>query len=364
MGTHRSECSLQYVVKEASSGPEMPGMFQAVIQGTGEIAAYKTYLLLGSLKQDTLVKGQQGVFESGLVRSKLMLSIKIFQQQVRKEVGGDLYDDRGHWDQSLEGYWISALCRILISIHKYQHGGAVLISDASSGLNPKYALEYPRLADALFRASVLSIKYASSSDVIYEKYLNQEADEVPTDLYLDESVTGNDLRDTHDELTGCVRFLACLSRVDGLIWFDSRLRLKAFGVEITVREDPDPVFLAQNPRGTKTNKLNLNDYGTRHRSMLRYCATNSNSVGFVVSQDGNVRAVTSSGNRVFLWDNVRIQSLETREFSPSVYLPKEARCPLQRDFRRLASLGGGSGFPPGSFQGAEGGGNVFGELGG
>src|ERR1700722_15193847 len=38
-----------YVVKESSSGPEMPGIFQAVIQGTGEIAVYKTYLLLGSL---------------------------------------------------------------------------------------------------------------------------------------------------------------------------------------------------------------------------------------------------------------------------------------------------------------------------
>jgi hypothetical protein len=49
-----------------------------------------------------------------------------------------------------------------------------------------------------------------------------------------------------------------LSRVDGLIWLDSSLRLKAFGVEITIRDDPDSVFLAQNPMGTKTNKLNPN----------------------------------------------------------------------------------------------------------
>jgi len=109
----------------------------------------------------------------------------------------------------------------------------VLISDASSGLNPKYSLEYPRLADALFRASFLSIKHTSYSDVIFGEYLDEEADEIPTDLHLDESVTGNDLRETHDELTGSVRFLASLSRVDGLIWLDSQLRLKAFGVEIT-----------------------------------------------------------------------------------------------------------------------------------
>src|ERR1700730_6964738 len=105
-----------FVVKETSSGAEMPGMFQAVIQGTGEIAVYKTYLLLGSLKQDTLVKGQHRVFECGPVRSKLMRSIKIFRQQVRKKVGGDLYNEKGHWDESLEYDWISALCRILIGI--------------------------------------------------------------------------------------------------------------------------------------------------------------------------------------------------------------------------------------------------------
>ncbi len=53
-------------------------------------------------------------------------------------------------------------------------------------------------------------------------------DELPMGLYLDESVSGDELRDTNDELTGCVRFLASLSRVDGLILLDFRLRLKAF----------------------------------------------------------------------------------------------------------------------------------------
>jgi hypothetical protein len=299
-----------FVVKEAASGPEMPGVFQAVIQGIGEIAVYRTYLLLGSLKQDTLVKGQQRVLQSGLVHSKLMSSISSFQQKVRKKVGSPLYEERGHWDESLEDIWISAICRILIGIQKYQHGGALLISDVEAGLNPKYQLQYHRLSDALFRASVLTIEHTSYSDSIQEKYLDKKADEIPSDLYLDESVAGTELRDTNDELTGCVRFLASLSRVDGLIWLDSQLRLKAFGVEITVRNDPSQVFMAHNSKATKRNKLTLNHYGTRHRSMFRYCAANPNSIGFVVSQDGNVRAVTKAGQHVYMWDNVRIQSLK------------------------------------------------------
>jgi len=292
-------------------------MFQALIQGTGEIAVYRGYILLGSLKQDSLVTGQQIVFQSGPVHSKLIKSVRQFQRQVRKEVGDELYDERDHWDDSLENDWISAICRILIGIHKYQHGGAVLISDQSSGLNPKYSLPYDRLADALLRASVLTIKHIAYSDTIFGEYLDKQVDEIPTDLYLNESVSGTSLNETRDELTGCVRFLASLSRVDGLIWLDSNLRLKAFGVEITVRDDPPRAVVAQNSKATVTKKLSLNQYGTRHRSMLRYCAAHPSSIGFVVSQDGDVRAITNVGDRVVLWDNVRIQSVRNARILPS-----------------------------------------------
>ncbi len=298
-----------YVVKEASSAPEMPGLFQALIQGAGEIAVYKSHILLGSLKQDTLVKGQLRVFQSGPIHSKLTKSITAFQQRVRKEVGSKRYHTRDHWDVTLEDYWISALCRILIGVHRYHHGGAVLISDVGEGLNPQYSLEYNRLADALFRASVLSIKHTTYSDRIHEDFLDKEADDIPTSLYLDESVHGTDLNDTRDELTGCIRFLASLARVDGLMWLDSRLQLKAFGVEITVREEPDKVVMAQNSQATQVRPLKLTHYGTRHRSMIRYCAAHPDSVGFVVSQDGDVRAITHVDDRVVLWDNIRIQSL-------------------------------------------------------
>lgn len=93
------------------------------------------------------------------------------------------------------------------------------------------------------------------------------------------------------------------------MWLDSRLRLKAFGVEITVREEPNKVVMAQNSQATQVKPLKLTHYGTRHRSMVRYCATHPDSVGFIVSQDGDVRAITHVDDRVVFWDNIRIQSV-------------------------------------------------------
>lgn len=41
--------------------------------------------------------------------------------------------------------------------------------------------------------------------------------------------------------------------------------------------------------------------------MLRYCAANVDSVGFIVSQDGNVRAATQHNGKTVLWDNIQIK---------------------------------------------------------
>jgi hypothetical protein len=109
-----------FTVREAESGAQMPGMFQVSIEGVGEIAVYKTYLLLGGLKQQSLVTGQLPVFQYGPVRSKLLKSISEFQETVKAEVGARIYQQREHWDASLEEMWISSLCRLLINIHRLQ----------------------------------------------------------------------------------------------------------------------------------------------------------------------------------------------------------------------------------------------------
>ena len=48
-------------------------------------------------------------------------------------------------------------------------------------------------------------------------------------------------------------------------------------------------------------------YGTRHRSMMSYCAAVPGSVGFVISQDGNVRVVTQVRGRLVMWNNIKLQ---------------------------------------------------------
>ncbi len=244
-----------YVMKETSTGPEMPGMFQATIEGVGEIAAYKTYVLLGSLRHDVLVTKQPRVFEAGPFHSRLRRIIRGYRRRVIAKVEKDAYLGRSHWDAGLERLWISALCRVLIGIRRYGHGGAVLISDTARGLSPKYTLHYPRLREALVRAGTETISHEYYSDMIHEEFIESKFEELPMDLYLDEAVSSSELEDINNELRGCIRFMVSLSRVDGLIWLDSDLSLRGFGVEITTKEDPAAVYRANNTKGTNLRRL-------------------------------------------------------------------------------------------------------------
>jgi len=111
---------------------------------------------------------------------------------------------------------------------------------------------------------------------------------------------------------GCVNFIASLARVDGCVLMSSGLNVRGFGVEITCRNDPPEVSAAGDERATKA-KLRRSDFshfGTRHRSMMRYCYLNPESIGFVISQDGDVRAITRIRKRLVLWENVRLQDIQ------------------------------------------------------
>lgn len=299
-----------YVVKESDEGPDPPGMFQAAIEGVGEVAAYRKYTFLGRLRQDVLITNQLAVLSEGPVHAKLLPAIQRFQAKVRSNVGDQEYGRRrDDWDLVLPDEWITALCRILIGIQRYGHGGAVFVSDVRDGLIPRYTLKYPRLSQALERKSVLQVQRTSYSDKIHEDFLDSGSrqDSLPIDLYLDDVVTENEIDETEREITGCIRFITSLSRVDGLIWFAHDLTLQGFGVLIGTEEEPGIVYRADNVMGTDLIEIDIHNFGTRHRSMVRQCWKDPSGVGFVVSQDGDVRAIANCGGRILLWESIGLQ---------------------------------------------------------
>ncbi len=84
------------------------------------------------------------------------------------------------------------------------------------------------------------------------------------------------------------------------------LEVIGFGGEITANEKPMSLFAARDESASNPEAMDYEHYGTRHRSMFRLIEKCPGAVGFVISQDGDVRAIRKLDGRVLLWDNIQI----------------------------------------------------------
>jgi hypothetical protein len=79
-----------------------------------------------------------------------------------------------------------------------------------------------------------------------------------------------------------------------------------FGVEIVEEPEVSMIYIAEDEQAQRVREAQANEFGTRHRSIFRYCSAHEDSLGFIVSQDGLIRAIRRIGERVIMWENVKV----------------------------------------------------------
>jgi len=309
---------------DSESGPDRPGLFQASAIGIGHLTVSIGYEPIAELRIDRLSGSGLDPLRAGPIHEAIRPRLERYVQAVREAVPKEIYTDRPDWDLGIRSKWLETLVRILLRIRGMGHGGAVLITTDTSGtgLDAKYEIPYPRLPEALRRWAAAWIRKTYADDLIGEM-LDDDGDGSTIDagLYLDETVYRNRSEEATDEIDGIIWFIACLSRIDGLVLMNSDLAVKAFGTIITVEDAPSTVYAAQDEYAMISRRvpLSYDAFGTRHRSMMRYCNSYPGSVGFVISQDGDIRAITKVDQDLIVWDDVRLQR---------VLLASASRAPL------------------------------------
>src|SRR5258708_17977677 len=108
---------------------------------------------MGGLAQDRLLHRQNNVFWGGPIANNLSPGVEEYVKDVLNPF------PKKEWDGINVPYlieqWISTLCRILISIRRYGHGGALLITSSHSDLDIKYPVHHSPLQKALSNLRVL-----------------------------------------------------------------------------------------------------------------------------------------------------------------------------------------------------------------
>lgn len=299
---------------EASSGPEQPGIFQTSVTGIGNLVVIIDYELIATLKQNVLISNYLDVFRLGNVFEILQSHMAGYKTEIQDFINEEFpEEDFDFWEKNVETVWTQTLSRILLRIQNYHHGGAILISNSiDKDLDIKHKIDYIRLKTSMSNLTKFNIENYAIGNIIYEQFLEDGVEEaLPMDLYLIESTSEIHKTETTDELKGAIRFVASLSCIDGLVVCNEELEVKGFGAVIKNIKLPDYIYLSKTSRinTTKLVAISPNHFGTRHRSMFSYCWKYEGSIGFVVSQDGDIRAITRIDDRLIMWENIKVQQM-------------------------------------------------------
>lgn len=312
---------------EAESGPEQPGVFQSTIVGIGNIVVLFDYELIANLKQNVLISNYIDVFRKGTVNDLIERKNSGLREKIDSYVKNEFPEEEtGIWKLYADDIVKQTIIRILLRIQNYQHGGALLITNAiKSDLDIKYKIEYERLPNSIESLLQLLVQNTTYSNRIHSDYLEAEVGEIPASLYLDEDVSRFEKDDTRSELKGAIRFIASLSCVDGLVVLNNNLKVEGFGAVIKAKELPEFIYTSKTSviNEGRLTKVNPNNLGTRHRSMFSYCWANKGSLGFVISQDGDIRAIARINDKLIMWENIRVlQFLQSSKLKRSMALKK------------------------------------------
>ncbi len=347
---------------ESTRSAFAPGLFYSQITGIGEITVYMRDRVVAILRQNRLISQEYDALWKGPLSESLNRYVGKFQSEVKRDVGDVLYQSAGRWFEGtdelwrceedfgdeLRNEWLGSLCRVLLKIRDCRHGGALLICPkrATADLSIKYHLEYKGISNSL-RA------YAGSH--IKQQFIETEARQgrlheikfqgkpiaklgyfVTPDERESIFIQGMSLLD-HDvlyrswqylasssgalgSLAGAVGLVASLSKVDGAVLLQNGLNVAGFGVEIRTKTDVQQIFVAQDEYARELVAADPRAYGTRHRSMMRYCQAHPSAVGIVVSQDGDIRAMTTVKSELVMWEQLQLRAgtLDEYMFPPHV----------------------------------------------
>lgn len=304
--------SSRFMGHESESGPQIPGLFNAVITGIGELAVWRGYGLLARLKQSSLLTQYHDVLHFGPIAERMGAYAGGYVEAVTEQLqASNLPLASPELMSYLNHYWRSILARLLIAVRNYRHGGALLILPQDvlrDGLKQNYKLPYSRLREALVKYGVTKSAHLAPMLEILEQY-GPKSEPVPYQLQAEMNWFLDENNDCRAAIAGAIAMIASLTRIDGLVLLDGALNVEAFGVEILAEKDISQLYVANGATasGRQLRDRDPQNYGTRHRSMMRYCAEHPKSVGFVVSQDGDVRAIVNLKGKVVMWENIQLQ---------------------------------------------------------
>lgn len=315
----------RFLSREVDKPSSIPGELLCAIEGPGRLSVYRGFRFVAGLDRIKIVKKLSNPITAGPIRKALLLTAisRITSEVSTVEKDYKAFTNlRVHTQKWLLGFlekqWLNVVARVVDGIKRYGHGGAVVMTSSRievlcKQVNVKYAIPYDRLSLAfggLCRLEANRYLGVRVGAKLRRSRAKDKRDQGEGFLRFHESTrASDDLEHVRSTIEGAIAFIASLSRVDGLVLCDMHLNVYGFGVEVVLKDDPPGLMIATDALVTSMVAREITSFGMRHRSMMRLCWNNPGAVGFVVSQDGDIRVFTRLRDKLLMWDNVDLRQL-------------------------------------------------------
>lgn len=274
------------------------------VRDPGWLLFYQGYQLLAEWRGTEFHGPRIDVFQSNLLRDRFA--------SYRRTMVENLADDCLPCSMSLETYAdlghliaLQFVKRVINLVRTSGHGGSLILlpSDgeedlAAQWIDCKYSSEpdesgtrFANLLQAMIRrVGELSPENSSLAQAwdIFRNSMDSQLDE---------------LEEAFFELA---RLFSDLMQVDGALVVDQGMRVIGFGGEIRVDRNVLQVSQALDLDAVRRNDWNVQSDGTRHRSVYRLCSVDPRAIGFVISQDSQVRLIANVDDSVVFWAHTMV----------------------------------------------------------
>ena len=298
----------RFVHHEASSGTPPPNFLTITSSAPGELSFSVQGDILLVLKHGTLSHPIRSPIGSGPISEFLEPTRKCLYDQARQELSSEKWDSEGHDDDYPSRFYNFFLERILSNIRYLGHGGTIVIVPQEISFDDprlsdrillKYAAGYDYAWSSLVRSLVNSRRYYDLFFPLHggKKKLTRKAlAEFPRLEAEKESID--------EEIQDIAKSIASLASVDGALAITTKFRVLGFGGEIFVASPALRYVTEISEISDDKRRTPIQSFGTRHRSAFRFCSSFEDSVSFIVSSDGGVKAAKRHGKELLFWPDI------------------------------------------------------------
>lgn len=298
----------RFIHNESSSGRPPPNALTIESLNPGELKISTQGYLHIALRDGQISQHEQGSLWSGPLADFLNPSAKRLYQEVIEKQGTK------KWDKDDDDYpnrsYIYFLERILFHIQQKKHGGCLIIvprnlsrndTRFTDRINLKYPCDYNFAWDNLVRHLINHKKYYDLYFKLYDGKIKLEQ-KAFSELFHEYSRLNSEKDEIEECLADIARSIACLSTIDGAVIMDDSFHVIGFGAEVIAHSPSLKEFFIH---GAEPRQIvPIDNFGTRHRSAFRFCSSFDDSIAFIVSQDGGVKATKRVLDKLYLWPDI------------------------------------------------------------